>query len=85
MSSHSAPRANKFSVLSIFTRGARFTRDNTMDGGKQGYLFISLARNSVLYANPIECSTELLRHATELAGNPSEWMTWNYRTRIVSS
>jgi hypothetical protein len=29
-------------------------------------------------ANPFDYLTALQTHATELAGNPSAWMPWNY-------
>ena len=34
-------------------------------------------------ANSFEYLTELQRHATELAANPTEWMPWNYRQRLA--
>ena len=36
-------------------------------------------------ANSFDYLTELQRHARELAGNPAEWMPWNYRQRLEPS
>jgi hypothetical protein len=33
--------------------------------------------------NPFDYLTELQRRAAELARNPSEWMSWNYREKLA--
>jgi len=44
-------------------------------------------KNALFYrtlqgANSFDYLTELLRHASELAAKPAEWMPWNYRETI---
>jgi transposase len=56
----------------------------TMNGAGVGDLFMSLIHTCELNgANPFDYLTELQRHATELKGNPAEWMPWNYRETLA--
>ena len=72
-------RALKRAVL--HRKNALFYR--TLHGAEVGDLFMSLIHTCELTgANPFDYLTQLQRHASELADNPSAWMPWNYlRTR----
>jgi len=66
-------RALKRAVL--HRKNALFYR--TLHGA--GDLFMSLIHTCELTgANPFDYLTELQRHASELATNPSAWMPWNF-------
>jgi transposase len=68
-------RALKRAVL--HRKNALFYR--TLHGAEAGDLFMSLIHTCELAgANPFDYLTQLLRHARELAANPSAWMPWNY-------
>ena len=67
-------RALKRAVL--HRKNALFYR--TLHGAEAGDLFMSLIHTCELAgANPFDYLTELQRHASELATNPSAWMPWN--------
>jgi transposase len=73
-------RALKRAVL--HRKNALFYR--TLHGAEAGDLFMSLIHTCELAgANPFDYLTELQRHASELAANPSEWMPWNYRETLA--
>lgn len=56
----------------------------TQNGAHVGDLFMTLIHTCELCgANPFDYLTELQRHAAELAGNPSEWLPWNYRETLA--
>ncbi len=68
-------RALKRAVL--HRKNALFYR--TLHGAEAGDLFMSLIHTCELAgANPFDYLTQLQRHASELADNPSAWMPWNY-------
>ena len=68
-------RALKRAVL--HRKNALFYR--TLHGSEVGDLFMSLIHTCELAdANPFDYLTQLQRHASELAANPSAWMPWNY-------
>ena len=68
-------RALKRAVL--HRKNALFYR--TLHGAEAGDLFMSLIHTCELTgANPFDYLTELQRHASELATNPSAWMPWNF-------
>ena len=68
-------RALKRAIL--HRKNALFYR--TLHGSQVGDLFMSLIHTCELAdANPFDYLTELQRHASELAANPSAWMPWNY-------
>jgi len=68
-------RALKRAVL--HRKNALFYR--TLHGAEVGDLFMSLIHTCELAgANPFDYLTQLQRHASELADNPSAWMPWNY-------
>jgi hypothetical protein len=67
-------RALKRAVL--HRKNALFYR--TLHGAEAGDLFMSLIHTCELAgANPFDYLTQLQRHASELAANPSAWMPWN--------
>jgi hypothetical protein len=73
-------RALKRAVL--HRKNALFYR--TLHGAEAGDLFMSLIHTCELAgANPFDYLTQLQRHASELAANPSAWMPWNYRERLA--
>jgi transposase len=68
-------RALKRAVL--HRKNALFYR--TLHGAEAGDLFMSLIHTCELAdANPFDYLTQLQRHTSELAVNPSAWMPWNY-------
>ena len=68
-------RALKRAIL--HRKNALFYR--TLHGSQVGDLSMSLIHTCELAdANPFDYLTELQRHASELAANPSAWMPWNY-------
>jgi transposase len=68
-------RALKRAVL--HRKNALFYR--TLHGAEAGDLFMSLIHTCELAgANPFDYLTQLQRHASELAANPSAWMPWNF-------
>jgi transposase len=68
-------RALKRAVL--HRKNALFYR--TLHGAEAGDLFMSLIHTCELAgANPFDYLTQLQRHSSELAANPSAWMPWNY-------
>jgi transposase len=68
-------RALKRAIL--HRKNALFYR--TLHGSQVGDLFMSLIHTCELAdANPFDYLTELQRHASQLAANPSAWMPWNY-------
>ena len=57
----------------------------TLNGAQVGDLFMTIIHTCDLCRiNSFEYLTELQRHATELAANPSEWMPWNYRAQLTA-
>jgi len=73
-------RALKRAVL--HRKNALFYR--TLNGAQAGDLFMSLIHTCELCgADSFHYLTELQRHAGELAGNPAEWMPWNYREMLA--
>jgi transposase len=55
----------------------------TARGAHVGDLFMSLIHTTELMdANPFDYLTELQKHAKDVAGNPAQWMPWNYRQTI---
>ena len=61
----------------LHRKNALFYR--TLHGAEAGDLFMSLIHTCELAgANPFDYLTQLQRHASELAENPSAWMPWNY-------
>ena len=51
----------------------------SQNGARVGDLFMSLIHTCELSgANAFDYLTELQRHTAELAGNPRDWMPWNY-------
>ena len=62
----------------LHRKNALFYR--TLHGSEVGDLFMSLIHTCELAgANAFDYLTQLQRHASELAANPSAWMPWNYR------
>lgn len=56
----------------------------TRHGAQMGDLFMTLIHTCELNGvNAFDYLTELQRHASELAQNPSEWMPWNYRETLA--
>lgn len=56
----------------------------TQNGAQVSDIFTSLIYTCQLAGeNPFDYLTELQKHATELAANPSEWMPWNYRDTLA--
>jgi transposase len=73
-------RALKRAVL--HRKNALFYR--TLHGADAGDLFMSLIHTCELSnANPFDYLTELQKHPTELASNPSAWMPWNYAETLA--
>jgi transposase len=73
-------RALKRAVL--HRKNALFYR--TLHGAEAGDLFMSLIHTCELAgANPFVYLTELQKHPTELASNPSAWMPWNYSETLA--
>jgi len=73
-------RALKRAVL--HRKNALFYR--TLHGAEAGDLFMSLIHTCELSnANPFDYLTELQKHPTELASNPSAWMPWNYAETLA--
>lgn len=55
----------------------------TARGAHVGDLFMSLIHTTELMnANPFDYLTKLQKHAKDVAGNPAQWMPWNYRETI---
>lgn len=66
----------------LHRKNALFYR--TLNGAQVGDLFMSLIHTCRLCgANSFDYLTELQRHARELAGQPSDWMPWNYRETLA--
>jgi hypothetical protein len=60
----------------LHRKNALFYR--TLHGAEVGDLFMTLIHTCQLCgANSFDYLTELLRHASELAATPAEWMPWN--------
>lgn len=58
----------------------------TEKGAQVADLFMSLIHTCELCgANPFNYLTELQRHATEIAENPQNWMSWNYHKNLPSA
>lgn len=56
----------------------------TMNGAQAGDLFMSLIQTCTLnQVNSFDYLGELLRHPTEIAARPQDWMPWNYRERLA--
>ena len=56
----------------------------TLNGAKVGDVFMSLIYTAELNGvNPFEYLVALLRHPLELAERPSEWMPWNFHSRLA--
>jgi transposase len=73
-------RALKRAVL--HRKNALFYR--TLHGAEAGDLFMSLIHTCELSnANPFDYLSELQKHPTELASNPSAWMPWNYAETLA--
>ena len=65
----------------LHRKNALFYR--TLHGAEVGDLFMTLIHTCQLCgANSFDYLTELLRHASELAATPAEWMPWNYRQTL---
>jgi hypothetical protein len=74
-------RALKLAVL--HRKNALFYR--TLNGAQVGDLFMSLIHTCQLNGvNSFEYLVELLRHASEVAASPREWMPWCYRDHLGS-
>ena len=74
-------RALKLAVL--HRKNALFYR--TLNGAQVGDLFMSLIHTCRLNgANSFEYLVALLRHASEVAANPRDWMPWRYRDHLGS-
>jgi hypothetical protein len=74
-------RALKLAVL--HRKNALFYR--TQNGAQVGDQFMSLIHACQLNGvNSFEYLVELLRHATEVAATPREWMPWCYRDHLGS-
>ena len=74
-------RALKLAVL--HRKNALFYR--TLNGAQVGDLFMSLIHTCQLNGvNSFEYLVELLRHASEVAASPREWMPWRYRDHLGS-
>jgi len=72
-------RALKRSIL--HRKNALFYK--TQRGAHVGDVFMSLIHTCELCgANPFAYLTQLARHACEAAGQPQNWMPWNYRQTI---
>lgn len=66
----------------LHRKNALFYR--TLHGSAVGDLFMSLIHTCELAgANAFDYLTQLQRHASELAANPSAWMPWNYHERLA--
>ena len=73
-------RALKRAIL--HRKNALFYR--TLHGSQVGDLFMSLIHTCELAdANPFDYLTELQKHPTELASNPSAWAPWNYTEALA--
>src|SRR5580693_4551809 len=73
-------RALKRAVL--HRKNALFYR--TLHCAEAGDLFMSLIHTCELAgANPFDYLTELQKHPSELASNPSAWMPWNYSETLA--
>ena len=56
----------------------------TLNGAKAGDVFMSLIYTAELAGvNPFEYLIALLRHRLDLAERPSEWMPWNFHSRLA--
>lgn len=57
----------------------------TANGARIGDMFMSLM-HTCAYAriNPFDYFTQLLRHASSIAENPSKWLPWNYQLQLQS-
>ncbi len=72
-------RALKLAVL--HRKNALFYR--TMNGARVGDLFMSLIHTCQLNGvNSFDYLVELMRHATQVAASPREWMPWCYRAAL---
>jgi transposase len=68
----------------LHRKNALFYR--TLNGAQVGDLFMSLIHTCELCgANPFEYLTELQKHASQLAAEPSRWMPWNYHETLHAS
>ena len=73
-------RALKRAVL--HRKNALFYR--TLNGAQVGDLFMSLIHTCQLCGtNSFDYLIALQRHPQELAGNPGQWMPWNYRAALA--
>jgi hypothetical protein len=53
------------------------------NGARVGDLYMSLIHTCELnQANPSDYLTQLMRHPDDVAGNPADWMPWNYRATL---
>jgi hypothetical protein len=58
----------------------------TENGAHVGDLFMSLIHTCELCkADPFDYLTQLQLHSQELAGNPQDWLPWNYRENLQQS
>lgn len=65
----------------LHRKGSLFYK--TSKGARVGDKYMSLIATAMLAeADPFDYLTELQRHATDIAENPSEWMPWNYRDAL---
>ena len=56
----------------------------TLNGARVGDLYMSLiATTKLAGGDPFDYLTELLRHARQVALEPSAWMPWNYRETLA--
>ena len=75
-------RALKKAIL--HRKNALFYR--TINGAHVGDLFMNLIHTAELGGvNPLDYITELLRHPSELAQSPANWMPWNYRENLAQA
>jgi hypothetical protein len=55
----------------------------TENGAKVGDLYMALIATAKLAgADPFDYLTELLRHPSEIAASPADWLPWNYRETL---
>jgi transposase len=53
------------------------------NGARVGDLYMSLIHTCELnQANPSDYLTQLMRYPDDVAGNPADWMPWNYRATL---
>jgi transposase len=69
-------------LVVLHRKNALFYR--TKNGASVGDLFMSLIHTCALNGvNSFDYLVELLRHPTEIAARPQDWMPWNYRDTLA--